>query len=123
MRNWLVSLLLLLVGRRPRKPLPEPAEQQPRAELAAIALLARGTLCAIAFVVFYALDRLPDQTQLLGGALGLSLLFIAAALTVTSKKLVDDEELEDDYTVPEHREEQETIAELVEDSGSWFFCW
>jgi ubiquinol-cytochrome c reductase iron-sulfur subunit len=124
MKNWLVSLLLLLVGRRRRKPIDDPERvvppgaEEPRAELVAIVLLALGALCAVAFVVFYALDRLPDQTQLLGGSLGLSLLFVAAALTVTSKKLVVDEEIEDDYPVPEHPEEQETIARVVEESGS-----
>jgi ubiquinol-cytochrome c reductase iron-sulfur subunit len=124
MRNWLVSLLLLLIGRRRPKPLldPErvvpPGPEEPRAELAAIVLLACGTLCAIAFVAVYALDRLPNQTQLLGAALGLSLLFIAAALIVTSKKLIVDEEIEDDYPVPEHVEEQETIVRIVEESGS-----
>ena len=91
MKNWLVSLLLLLIGRRRPKPLvdPErvvpPGSEEPRAELLAIVLLGLGSLCAIAFVAFYALDRLPNQTQLMGGALGLSLLFIAAALLVTSK--------------------------------------
>jgi len=118
MKNWLVSLLLLLIGRRPRKPLPDPPEHEPRAELVAIALLGLSVVCAVAFVAFYALDRLPNQTQLLGGALGLCLLFIAAALTVTAKRLVDNTELEDDYPVAEHPEEQETIARIVEESGS-----
>ena len=124
MKNWLVSLLLLLIGRRRPKPIGDPERVVPpgpvesRAELAAIVLLALSVVCAIAFVVFYALDRLPNQTQLLGGSLGLCLLFIAAALTVTAKKLVVNEELEDDYPVNEHPAEQETIARVVDESGS-----
>ena len=117
MKNWLVSLLMLLIGRRRPKPVPPEPEQEPRAELLAIVLLALGALCAIAFVVVYAVDRLPSQTQLLGASLGLSLLFIAAALLVTSKKLIVTEEIEDDYPVDEHPEEQETIARVVEESG------
>jgi ubiquinol-cytochrome c reductase iron-sulfur subunit len=118
MKNWVVSLLLLLIGRRPRKPVPEPVQKEPRAELAAILLLGCATLCAVAFVAIYALDRLPSQTQLLGAAIGLSFLFVAAALTVTAKRLVPDEELEDDYPVAEHPDEQERIEALVEASGS-----
>ena len=117
MTKWLVSLLLLLIGRRPRKPVAEPPAKEPRAELLAIALLACGTLCAVAFVAIYALDRLPNQTQLLGAALGLALLFVAAALTVTGRKLVPDGEVEDDYPVPEHPDDQETVAEIVETGG------
>jgi ubiquinol-cytochrome c reductase iron-sulfur subunit len=116
-KSWIVSLFLLLLGRRPRKPVPEPPEQEPGAELLAIALLGLGALCAIAFVVVYALDRLPNQTQFLGLALGSSLIFIAAGLLVTSKKLVATEELQDDYPVDEHPEEQATVADIVEESG------
>ena len=124
MRNWLVSFLLLLIGRRRPKPLGDadrvvpPGAEEPRAELAAIVLLALSSLCAIAFVVFYALDRLPNQTQLMGGAIGMCLIFIAAALTVTAKKLVVNEEIEDDYPVDEHPDEQEAIVQVVEESGS-----
>src|SRR5579885_2929612 len=83
-----VSALLLVVGRRKRPRLRRGEherivpEQPPDAggELLAIALLAASALCAIAFVAFYALDRLPNQTQLLGGALGLCFCFLAAAL-------------------------------------------
>ncbi|HEV2592222.1 MAG TPA: Rieske (2Fe-2S) protein [Gaiellaceae bacterium] len=117
MKSWLVSLLMLLLGRGRPRPVPEPPEQEPRAELLAIVLLGLGTLSAIAFVVVYALDRLPNQTQLLGLALGLALLFIAAALLVTAKKLVVTEELEEDYPVNEHPEEQATITQVVDESG------
>jgi quinol---cytochrome c reductase iron-sulfur subunit len=119
----LVAAGLLLVGRRRpklpgiREPLVPAGPPSPRSELAAVVLLLLGSLCAVAFVVVYALDRLPAQTQLLGLSLGLSLLCFAAALIVTAERLVVTEELEDDYPVEEHPDEQETIAELVDDGG------
>jgi quinol---cytochrome c reductase iron-sulfur subunit len=120
-KAFFVSLGLLLLGRRRPKPseriVPD-APGQPRAELAAIALLLLGALLAGGFIAVYALDRLPNQTQLLGATLGLSLLCIAAALIITSKRLIVTEELEDDYPLVEHPEEQETIAEIVAESGS-----
>jgi ubiquinol-cytochrome c reductase iron-sulfur subunit len=92
--------------------------RSPRSELLVHVLLLAGAVCAVAFVVVYALDRLPRQTQLLGASLGLALLLVAAALIVMSKRLVVTEELEEDYPEPDHRDEQETIAALVEDAGS-----
>ena len=47
-----------------------PGEPNPRAELLAIALFSLAALCACAFVAFYALDRIPNQTQFLGLSLG-----------------------------------------------------
>jgi ubiquinol-cytochrome c reductase iron-sulfur subunit len=126
-RNLLVSALLLLVGRR--RPRIRPGDRErivpagpPSAgsELVAIWLLVLGSVCSIAFVVVYVLDRLPRQTQLLGLCLGLALLSIAAALFVTAKRLVVSEELEDDYPVQEHREEQELIVQVVDESASRF---
>src|SRR5205085_1933838 len=119
---------LLFRRRRPRPRL-RPGERERivpkgepslRAELLALALLLAGSCCAVAFVVLYALHGLPDQTQLLGLSLGLAFLAIGAALIVVAKRLVVTEEIEDDYPPPEHPEEQETIGELVEDSGSRF---
>src|SRR5437868_13900185 len=123
-KDALVAGLLLLVGRR--RPRPDLREQErivpaappsPGAELLALVLLAAGAICAIAFIAVYALDRLPAHTQLPGLSLGPSFLCIAAALIVTAKHLVVTEELEDDYPAPEHPEEQETIARVVEESG------
>src|SRR5438874_3781218 len=94
---------LLLVGRRPprlkageREPIVPPGEPSPRAELVVLLLLFAGALSAVAFVAVYALDRLPAHTQLLGLALGLAFVFVAAALILTSKHLIVTEELEDD---------------------------
>jgi ubiquinol-cytochrome c reductase iron-sulfur subunit len=125
LKRWFVSALVLLIGRRRERP-PQPERErvvpagspEPRAELLAIAFLAASTLCAVAFIAFYALDRLPKQTQLLGGALGLSFLFLGAAFVVSSKRLVVSEQVEHDYPAAEHPDEQETLVELVDDSGS-----
>jgi ubiquinol-cytochrome c reductase iron-sulfur subunit len=80
-------------------------------------LLLASAACGIAFVVIYALDRLPAHTQLLGLAIGLAFAFLTAALVVTAKWLVPNEELEDDYPEHEHPEEQERIVQVVEESG------
>jgi ubiquinol-cytochrome c reductase iron-sulfur subunit len=123
-RNLLVSAVVLLLGRgrrRPRRPergrIVPPAPAGGGAEALAVALLLGATACAIAFVVVYVLDRLPRQTQLLGASLGLAFLFLAAALIVTAKRLVVSEELEEDYPVPAHPEEQEAVVRIVEESG------
>src|SRR5581483_6568690 len=56
----------------------------------------------------------------MGAALGLAFLFVGAALIVTAKKLVVTEEIEEDYPVTEHEEEQELLVQTVEESGSRF---
>jgi ubiquinol-cytochrome c reductase iron-sulfur subunit len=53
----------------------------------------------------------------MGAALGGSLALLAAALIVVAKRLVVSEELEEEYSEPQP-EEQEAIAEIVEQSGS-----
>ena len=124
-KDTLIAALLLLVGRRRKRRLRPgereriipPAPQNAGSELLAVALLLSAAAFAVAFVVVYVLDRLPAHTQLLGIALGGSCLCIAAALIVTAKRLVVTEELEDDYPVAEHQEEQETVVQLVEESG------
>ena len=125
-RAFLLAALALLLGRR-RRPrrlrpgererfVPPPPENE-RAELLAIGLLLVSAACGIAFVVVYVLDRLPAQTQLLGLSLGLAFAFLAAALTVTAKRLIVTEELEDDYPENEHPDEQERIVQVVHESG------
>jgi ubiquinol-cytochrome c reductase iron-sulfur subunit len=118
----LVLLLLRRRGPRLRRGERERIVPEGRAdhagELTAIALLLLGSALAVGFVVVYALDRLPHQTQLLGACLGLSLLSTAAALIVAGNRLVVTEELEDSYPPEEHPEEQERIVQVVEESGS-----
>ena len=124
-RTWLISALVLLLGRRRRRRLRigerervvPPAPANAGSELLAIGLLLAAAACAVAFIVVYALDRLPAHTQLLGLSLGLAFAFLAAALIVTAQRLVVSEELEDDYPAHEHPEEQEAVVQVVEESG------
>jgi ubiquinol-cytochrome c reductase iron-sulfur subunit len=124
MKDWLVAGAVLLLTKLPPRPprqqrerIVPPGEPSPRAELATIALFGLASLAAVGFVVEYAFDA---NTQLLGLAIGVSLLFLAAALIVISKRLVVSEELVEDYPEPEHPEEQEAIEQIVEESGSRF---
>jgi ubiquinol-cytochrome c reductase iron-sulfur subunit len=124
-RDALISAVALVAGRRRRRlgagereRLVPDSPPSSGAELAALVLLAAGAACGVAFVVVYALDRLPNQTQLFGACLGLAFLFVAAALILTGKRLIVTEELEHDYPVEEHADEQETILQTVADSGS-----
>jgi ubiquinol-cytochrome c reductase iron-sulfur subunit len=123
-KDAFVSGLLLLARRRKRRLWPgqrerivPPAPTNPGSELATVVLLLAATACAVAFIVVYVLDRLPAHTQLLGLSLGLACLFIAAALIVTAKRLIANEELEDDYPAAEHVDEQDTIMQVVADTG------
>jgi ubiquinol-cytochrome c reductase iron-sulfur subunit len=127
LKQLLGAVLWLFVGRR-RRPVPDHAdderrvvaagEPEPQSELVVGGLLLLGAAGALAFVVVYALDRLPDQTQLLGLSLGLSLLSVAAALIVSGKRLVVSEELEGPYPPDEHPDDQQAIVQTIEESGS-----
>ena len=123
LRRLLLALGALFLGRRRRERerdqrIVEPAPPERGAETAVIALLFLAALFAIAFVVFFAIDSLPAHTQLLGLALGGSLAFVAAALILAGQRLVPVEELEEDYPQPEHREDQEALERIVEESGA-----
>ena len=112
-----------LMRRRDRDRAPEdrivpPASESRGAEAIVIALFFAGALCAAAFMVIYGFDRLGNQNQLLGIALGLSLAFLAAALITMAKLLLVTEEKEEDYPEPEHPAEQEAIEQLVEESAT-----
>jgi ubiquinol-cytochrome c reductase iron-sulfur subunit len=93
------------------------APPSPRAELVVVALLGLAALSAIGFIVVYALDRIPDQTQYLGLALGGAFAFLAAALIVAAHHLVVTEELEDEYGRPDP-EGAARLAQVVSESGS-----
>jgi ubiquinol-cytochrome c reductase iron-sulfur subunit len=121
-KDWLLAGVVLLLGKAVggrshdggHRIIPRKATSD-RAERSVLFLLALSSLSAIGFVVVYAIDSLPAHTQLLGLAMGLALLFLAAALVVVGKELVPEEELVDAYSPPEHPEEQETIEQLVEE--------
>jgi ubiquinol-cytochrome c reductase iron-sulfur subunit len=114
---------VLLVSRRGRKPRKETLRVLPErppnagAEALAIALLFAGALCAVAFIVVYAIDSIPSKTQYLGLSLGLALLAVAAALIVTAKRLIVTEELVEEYPPEEHPHEQELLVQLVDESS------
>jgi ubiquinol-cytochrome c reductase iron-sulfur subunit len=122
-RDLLVSAAVLLLGRGRRRPRKDARRIVPRlppnpgAEALAIGLLFLAALLAVAFIVVFAIDSLPHHTQLLGLALGLCLLSIAAAMIITAKKLIVTEELVEPYTPEGHPHEQELIAQVLEESG------
>jgi ubiquinol-cytochrome c reductase iron-sulfur subunit len=118
-RDWLLAGGLLLLGRRGSSSGADSKPQKrPGSELLVLALLGLGSLCSLAFVVVYAVDSIPAQTQFLGLSLGLALLFIAAALLVIGNRLVPREELEDDYPPRERPREQYQVVEIVEEGGA-----
>ena len=127
MRRWLVSALMLLLGRRGRR-LPEPEEERvipagardARAESFFVLLLFVAAVCAAGFIAVYAIGELPHRTQFLGLALGLAFAGLAAACIVAARHLVVTEELEEEYSPPEHLDEQEEVVAIVEQSGSRF---
>lgn len=134
--QWLVALLATLAGlwRRRRESDSEASSgsnaaststrivaagtPERRAENVVLVLLGIAILFALGFTVTYAEfspGGLPNE--LLGICLGMSLVFIGAALTVVAKRLVVTEELEDDYP-EEHPEQQREVIEIVHESGS-----
>jgi ubiquinol-cytochrome c reductase iron-sulfur subunit len=121
-KDWLLSGLVLLLGRGRRTPHGDALRvvpkqpPHPRAELAVLALLGLSSLSAIAFVVIYALDRLPASTQFLGLSLGFAFVFLAAALIVAGKSLVPEEELVEEYPPHEHPYEQQLIVQSVDEA-------
>jgi ubiquinol-cytochrome c reductase iron-sulfur subunit len=127
LRNAIVSAVVLLVGRGRGRPGEDATRivpalpPNPGAELAVLALLGLSSLSALGFILVYAFGgSLPAETQLLGAAIGLSLLFLAAALVVVGLKLVPTEEVAEEYPPHEHPGEQQVIAELVDESGTRF---
>jgi ubiquinol-cytochrome c reductase iron-sulfur subunit len=125
-KRWLLALLVLLLGRGRRRPLLDeegrivpPGAPDRRAENLVLLLFGAATVCAVAVPVVYAWDAIPNQTQFLGLAFGLSFALVSAACIVIGKRLVVTEELEEDYpgTNPD---DEEALEQLVEESGSRF---
>jgi ubiquinol-cytochrome c reductase iron-sulfur subunit len=103
-------------GERPPRIVPD-GPPSPRAELLVVVLLGLAALSAAGFIVVYAVDRIPDQTQYLGLTLGGAFAFLAAALIVTAHYLVVTEELEEEYGEPQP-ESAARLAQVVSESGS-----
>jgi ubiquinol-cytochrome c reductase iron-sulfur subunit len=125
-KAFLIAAIVLLLGRgRPKRERPQhrivPAGPPERGAENLVLLLFGGvTACAVAFIVFFAIDKLGHQTQWLGLALGLAFALLTLACVVIARRLVVTEELAEPYPESEHPGEQETIEELVEESGSRF---
>jgi ubiquinol-cytochrome c reductase iron-sulfur subunit len=125
--RWLAALVLRrwLGSQPPSSPVtadPEPIVPPGRpdrgAENLVLVFLGLAVVCALGFIVAYALlspTRLP--TSLLGIALGGALLSCGAALAVVAKRLVVTEQLEDDYPTEHPRQQRET-AQILHDGGS-----
>jgi ubiquinol-cytochrome c reductase iron-sulfur subunit len=101
-----------------REPIVPPGRGAPRAELAVALLLFAAAVFSAGFVVVFAIDSLGNRTQLYGITLGGALALLAAALITAGKHLVSQDEVEDAYHDPEHPDEQESVARIVEESGS-----
>jgi ubiquinol-cytochrome c reductase iron-sulfur subunit len=125
MKAFLIAALVLVVGnRRPQRErldhrVVPPGSPDRSAENLVLLLLGGVTACAVAFIVFYAIDRLGHQTQWLGLALGLAFALLTLACIVIARRLVVTEELAELYP-DDHPEEVQTLEELVEESGSRF---
>ena len=121
--RWLLVGVLHLLGlrklRRAQRAIVEERPPNPRAELLVLACFGAATICSVAFVAVYALDRLPKQTQLLGLSLGLALAFLAVAAVLIGKQLVD-EEVAEPYSPEENPVEQQEIAQIADESGARF---
>jgi ubiquinol-cytochrome c reductase iron-sulfur subunit len=126
-RDFLIALFVLLLGRRraaryrqPEHRIVPPGPPDRRAENLVLALLAGVSICSAAFIAVYALDRLGHQTQWLGLALGLALALLTLACILIAKRLIVTEELVEPYPEPGHPDEQRSIDEIVDESGSRF---
>jgi ubiquinol-cytochrome c reductase iron-sulfur subunit len=126
-RRWLLAAIVLVLGRRRRRPIVDehgrivpPAPADRRAENIVLLLFAAATVCAIAFPVVYAFDSIPHQTQFLGLSLGLAFAFLAAASLVIAKRLIVTEELEEDYPIPAHPDDEQAVEQLTKESADRF---
>jgi ubiquinol-cytochrome c reductase iron-sulfur subunit len=124
-KAFLIAAVVLLLGRKRSKPeqrahrIVPPSRPDRRAENLVLLLFGGVTVCSVAFIVFYAIDKLGDQTQWLGLALGLAFSLLTLACIVIARRLVVTEELPEPYP-EDHPDEVETIEELLDESGSRF---
>jgi ubiquinol-cytochrome c reductase iron-sulfur subunit len=121
--RWLGAGLLFLLGlrraQRARHRIVGEARPDRRAETLVLLLLTAAGLCAASFTAVYALDRIPRQTQFLGLSLGLAFACLALACALVGRRLVSQEEAEEDYP-GEHEREQEEVVQIVEESKDGF---
>jgi ubiquinol-cytochrome c reductase iron-sulfur subunit len=124
-KAFLIAAVVLLLGRgRTKREAPghrivPPGPPERRAESLVLLLCGAITACAVAFIVFYAIDDLGHRTQWLGLALGLAFALLALACIVIARRLVVTEELSEPYP-EDHPDEVEAIDEILDESGSRF---
>ncbi len=94
--------------------------QRARLELALAALLLAAGLCATGFVVVDAVSSVPHGTQLLGLALGLAFLLLAAACLLVARRFVPQDEHADAYPAVEHEPDQVEIAAALDEAAQRF---
>jgi ubiquinol-cytochrome c reductase iron-sulfur subunit len=127
-KRWLIAAVVLVLGRFRKRPRIETemrrivpaAAPDRRAENLVLILFGCATVSALGVPVVYAIDAIPNQTQFLGLALGLAFAFLAAACVVIANRLVVTEELEEDYGLPVHPDEEAEIEQVVSESGERF---
>jgi ubiquinol-cytochrome c reductase iron-sulfur subunit len=118
MRRWLIAVLVLLLGKlrrrralSPGRPLREPDR---RAENVTFVLLLCTMLAAAGFIAVYFAD---PNTQLLGAALGLALVFLAAACLVAGKRVVPQIEAEKERPDLDHPQERDEVLAVIAQGG------
>jgi ubiquinol-cytochrome c reductase iron-sulfur subunit len=118
MRRWLIAVLVLLLGKlrrrralSPGRPLREPDR---RAENVTFVLLLCTMLAAAGFIAVYFVD---PNTQLLGAALGLALVFLAAACLVAGKRVVPQIEAEKERPDLDHPQERDEVLAVIAQGG------
>jgi ubiquinol-cytochrome c reductase iron-sulfur subunit len=125
-KDWLVAATVLALGRGRRTAEPEEprlvaaGKPERRAESLLLVVLGAVTLCAVAFIVLYAVADVAHRTQWLGLTLGAALALLALACVVISRRLVVTEELAHPYPELEHPDEVGEVEEIVAESGSRF---
>jgi len=108
-------------SRRRQERITPPSPPDRPAETLLIALLFAAAACAAGFVAVYALGSVPRRTQFLGLSLGLAFALLSAAMILVGKRLVAQEQLEEDYPKPrEHEQEEQDVVQLVEEGGDRF---
>lgn len=106
---------------RPPERITPPSPPDRPAETLVIVLLFAAAACSAGFVAVYALGDVPHRTQFLGLSLGLAFALLSAALIVTGKRLVAQEQLEEEYPKPrEHEQEEQDVVQLVQEGGDRF---
>src|SRR5581483_1593975 len=107
-------------SRPPERITPESPPDR-RAETIVIWLLFAAAASSIGFVAVYAVGDVPHRTQFLGLSLGLAFALLSAALILVGKRLVAQEQLEEEYPKPrEHEQEEQDVVQLVEEGGDRF---